>query len=148
MNNTNINSNNNSVASLHLNSNLKTKQKAKTGINNQKMNSIKRNVGLNFSIGDKINLYKKKIFKQNNKREIPLSSISHNTSQYIKYKYLNPNNNSNLKEKIFINKTNSNILPNSTNNNLSSNISFSKNSKLQKKNFIPKNKNYQIKSIN
>ena len=140
--------NNNSVTSLNLNSNLKNKQKEKIGIYNQKMNSIKRNIGLKFSIGNKINLYKKKIFKQNNKRETPLVSLSHNTSQYINYKYLNPNINSNLKEEKFINKTNSNILPNSTNNNHVGNISFNKNNKLQKKKFIDKNKNSLIKPIN
>ena len=142
MNNTN---NNNSISSINLNSNLKNKTKKKIGIYNQKMNSIKKNVSKKFSIGDKINLYRKKIFNQKTK-ETSLASNSQNTSQFIKYKHLNPNNNSNIKDKIFINKINSNIIGNNANNN-SGNISFNKSNKLQRKNFLIK-KNSKIKSIN
>ena len=142
MNSTN---NNNSISSINLNSNLKNKTKKKIGIYNQKMNSIKKNVSKKFSIGDKINLYRKKIFNQKTK-ETSLASNSQNTSQFIKYKHLNPNNNSNIKDKIFINKINSNTIGNNANNN-SGNISFNKSNKLQRKNFLIK-KNSKIKSIN
>jgi len=141
------NTNNNSITSISLNSNLKNKQKTKNAIYNQKMNSIKKHVDMNVSLGDHINLYKKKIFNQKIKNEIPISSISHNTSQYIKYKYLNQQNNSNLKQKIFSNKTNSNILINNTNNNMN-NLSLNKNNKFMKKNILSKNKTSNIKSIN
>ena len=141
------NTNNNSITSINLNSNLKNKQKIKNAIYNQKMSSIKKHVEMDVSLGAQINLYKKKIFNQKNKNEIPISSVSHNSSQYIKYKYLNQQNNSNLKQRIFANKTNSNMIINNTNNN-SNNISLSKNNKFTKKNILSKNKNPNIKSIN
>jgi hypothetical protein len=113
------------------------------------MYSIKRHAATKFSLGDKINLYKKKIFNQKNTKEIPISSISHNSSQFIKYKYLKPSNNSNMKDKIFINKANSNVLINNTNNNNNeNNLSLNQNNKFERKNNINKNKNSQIKSIN
>ena len=142
------NTNNNSIASINLNSNLKNKQKSKNVIYNQKMSSIKKHAATKFSLGDKINLYKKKIFNQKNANEIPLSSVSHNSSQFIKYKYLKPSNNSNMKDKIFISKTNSNVLINNTNNNNETNISSNQNTKFQRKNNMIKNKNSHIKSIN
>ena len=142
------NTNNNSITSINLNSNLKNKPKTKNAICNQKMSSIKKHAATKFSLGDKINLYKKKIFNQKNTNEIPISSVSHNSSQFIKYKYLKPSNNSNMKDKIFISKTNSNILINNTNNNNENNISLNQNNKFQRKNNMIKSKNSQIKSIN
>ena len=142
------NTNNNSITSINLNSNLKNKQKIKNAIYNQKMRSIKKHVEMDVSLGDHINLYKKKIFNQKIKNDIPISSISHNSSQYIKYKYLNQQNNSNLKPRIFSNKTNSNMIINNTNNNNMNNLSLSKNNKFMKKNILSKNKNSNIKSIN
>ena len=141
------NTNNNSITSINLNSNLKNKQKMKNVIYNQKMSSIKKHVDMKVSLGDQINLYKKKIFNQKIKNEIPISSVSHNSSQYIKYKYLNQQNHSNLKQRAFTNKTNSNMIINNTNNNMS-NISLNKNNKFMKKNILSKNKNSNIKSIN
>ena len=141
------NTNNNSITSINLNSNLKNKQKMKNVIYNQKMSSIKKHVDMKVSLGDQINLYKKKIFNQKIKNEIPIASISNNTSQYIKYKYLNQQNHSNLKQRAFTNKTNSNMIINNTNNNMS-NISLNKNNKFMKKSILSKNKASNIKSIN
>ena len=123
------NTNNNSITSINLNSNLKNKQKTKNPIFNQKMNSIKKFSVMKASLGDQISLYKKKIFNQKIKNGIPISSVSHNSSQYIKYKYLNQQNNSILKQKMFTNKTNSNIILNKTNNNIN-NLSLTKNNKI------------------
>ena len=106
---------------------------------------------MQFSFGDKMNLYKKKIFNQKNLNSgIPMESASQNTtSQYIKYKYLKPNGN-NTNDKIIINNTNSNMIINSTSN--MSNISINKN-KIPRKNITNNNisninKKSQIKSIN
>ena len=74
----------------------------KNNIYNQKMGSIKKKAQTQFTFGDKINLYKKKIFNQKNINSvgIPIEPTSQNTtSQYIKYKYLKPNTN-NTNEKI------------------------------------------------
>ena len=141
------NTNNNSITSINLNSNLKNKQKTKNPIFNQKMNSIKKFSVMKASLGDQISLYKKKIFNQKIKNGIPISSVSHNSSQYIKYKYLNQQNNSILKQKMFTNKTNSNIILNKTNNNIN-NLSLTKNNKFVKGSNLSKNKNSNIKSIN
>jgi len=115
---------------------------------NQKMDSIKKKSQMQFSFGDKINLYKKKIFNQKNINSIgmPLENSSQKaTSQYIKYKYLKPNNN--LNDKIIINSTNSNVIINSTSN--ISNISLNKNNKILRKNITnSNNKKPTIKSIN
>ena len=144
------NTNNNSITSINLNSNLKNKQKTKNPIFNQKMNSIKKFSVMKASLGDQISLYKKKIFNQKIKNGIPISSVSHNSSQYIKYKYLNQQNNSILKQKMFTNKTNSNIILNKTNNNINNinNLSLTKNNKFVKGSNLSKNKNSNIKSIN
>ena len=121
----------------------------KNNLYNQKMNSNKRKAQMQFSFGDKINLYKKKIFNQKNINSmgIPIDPTSYNaTSQYIKYKYLKPNNN-NLNDKIIINNTNSNMFINNTSN--ISNISFNKNNKIPRKNATNNNnKKPKIKSIN
>ena len=112
------------------------------------MGSIKKNAQMQFSFGNKINLYKKKIFNQKNMNSvgIPIEAASQNTtSQYIKYKYLKPNTN-NTNEKIIINNTNSNMIINSTTSNIS-NISINKN-KIPRKNITNNNKKPQIKSIN
>ena len=142
------NTNNNSVVSINLNSFFKNKQNQKTIIYNQKMNSFKKNDRLNISIGAKINLYKKKINKEKNEKENPLTSFSQNTSQYIKYKYLNPHNNFNLQDKTYINKTNYNKATSNKNNNYIGIITSNKMNKLQRNNCNNKNKNHQIKSIN
>ena len=61
------NTNNNSTTSIKLNSNLKSKPKGtKNNMYNRKMNSVKKKAQLQFSFGDKIKLYKKKIFNQKN----------------------------------------------------------------------------------
>ena len=130
-----------------MNSNLKNKQKTKNVIYNQKLTSIKKNSVKKFSLGDKINLYKKKIFNPKNVNEIPISSVSQSTSQYIKYKYLNPNNNTNSRDNTYLSKTNSKMINNNKNNN-STNLSLNKNVKFQRKNNITKSKNSQIKAIN
>ena len=112
------------------------------------MSSVKKKAQLQFSFGDKINLYKKKIFNQKNINSSGMSvdPKTHNTtSQFIKYKYLKPNNN-NPNEKIIISKTNSNVFINSATSNIS-NISFNKN-KIPRKNIINNKKKPQIKSIN
>ena len=133
-----------------MNSNIKSKQKVvKNTLYNQKMSSIKKKPQMQFSFGDKINLYKKKIFNQKNINSmgIPIDPASHNTtSQYIKYKYLKPNPN-NPNEKIIINNTNSNMIISSTSN--LSNITINKNNKIPRKNIINNNsKKQKIKSIN
>ena len=130
-----------------MNSNLKNKQKTKNVIYNQKLTSIKKNSVKKFSLGDKINLYKKKIFNPKNVNEIPISSVSQSTSQYIKYKYLNPNNNTNSRDNTYLSKTNSKMINNNKNNN-STNLSLNKNVKFQRKNNITKSKNSHIKAIN
>ena len=120
----------------------------KNNIYNQKMGSIKKKAQMQFTFGDKINLYKKKIFNQKNMNSvgIPIEPTSQNTtSQYIKYKYLKPNTN-NTNEKIIINNTNSNMIINSATSNIS-NISIKKN-KIPRKNITNNNKKPQIKSIN
>jgi hypothetical protein len=121
----------------------------KNSINNTKIDSIKKKSQMQFSFGDKINLYKKKIFNQKNVSSvgIPIENTSQKaTSQYIKYKYLKPNNN-NINEKIIINSTNSNMVINSTSN--ISNISINKNNKIPRKNITNTNsKKSTIKSIN
>jgi hypothetical protein len=121
----------------------------KNSINNTKIDSIKKKSQMQFSFGDKINLYKKKIFNQKNVSSvgIPIENTSQKaTSQYIKYKYLKPNNN-NINEKIIINSTNSNMVINSTSN--ISNISRNKNNKIPRKNITNTNsKKSTIKSIN
>ena len=112
------------------------------------MSSVKKKAQLQFSFGDKINLYKKKIFNQKNINSSGMSvdPKTHNaTSQFIKYKYLKPNNN-NPNEKIIISKTNSNVFINSATSNIS-NISFNKN-KIPRKNIMNNKKKPQIKSIN
>ena len=106
-----------------MNSNLKNKQKTKNVIYNQKLTSIKKNSVKKFSLGYKINLYKKKIFNPKNVNEIPISSVSQSTSQYIKYKYLNPNNNTNSRDNTYLSKTNSKMINNNKNNN-STNLSL------------------------
>ena len=151
------NTNNNSITSINLNSNLKNKPKIKCPLFNKKINSIKKYAAMkavllakiisSTLLGDQINLYKNKIFNQKIKNGIPISSVSHNSSQYIKYKYLNQQNNSILKQKMCPNKTNSNIIINKTNNNIS-NLSLNKNNKLAKSNTISKKKKSNIKSIN
>ena len=145
------NTNNNSTSSIKMNSIIKSKQKVlKNTLYNQKMGSMKKKPQMQFSFGDKINLYKKKIFNQKNINSmgIPIDPASHNTtSQYIKYKYLKPNNN-NPNEKIIINNTNSNMIISSTTSNLS-NITINKNNKIPRKNIINNNsKKPKIKSIN
>ena len=144
------NTNNNSTSSIKLNTYIKNKQKVvKNSLYNQKMGSVKKKPQMQFSFGDKINLYKKKIFNQKNINSmgIPIDPASHNTtSQYIKYKYLKPNNN-NPNEKIIINNTNSNVIISSTASNLS-NIGINKNNKIPRKNIINNNKKPKIKSIN
>ena len=68
----------------------------KNNMYNQKIGSIRKKGQMQFSFGDKINLYKKKIFNQKNINSvgIPIEAASQNTtSQYIKYKYLKPNSN-------------------------------------------------------
>lgn len=147
------NTNNNSTSSINLNSNLKTKQKKmkNNSLYNQKIGSIKKKAQIQFFLGNKINLYKKKIFNQKNINSIGIpneSSSLNTTSQYIKYKHLKPNNNQS--EKIIINKTNSNLFINSTASN-NSNISFNKNNKNLRKNIINNNnhrKSSKIKSVN
>ena len=126
----------------------------KNSIYNQKAGSIKKKSQMQFAFGDKINLYKKKIFNQKNLNSgLPIESASHNTtSQYIKYKYLKPNGN-NTNDKIILNNTNSNMIINSTSN--MSNISINKN-KIPRKNITNSNinninninKKSQIKAIN
>ena len=122
----------------------------KNALYNQRMASIKKKPQMQFSFGDKINLYKKKIFNQKNINSmgIPIDPASHNTtSQYIKYKYLKPNNN-NQNEKIIINNTNSNVIISSTGSNLS-NIGINKKNNIPRKNMINNNsKKPKIKSIN
>ena len=122
----------------------------KNNLYNQKMGSIKKKAQMQISFGDKINLYKKKIFDQKNvnPKGIPVDSTSQNTtSQYIKYKYLKPNSNKLPKEKIIINNTNSNMIISSTTSNIG-NISINKN-KIPRKNILNNiNKKPQIKSIN
>ena len=123
----------------------------KNNMYNQKMGSIKKKAQMQFSFGDKINLYKKKIFNQKNINSvgIPIEAPSQNTtSQYIKYKYLKPNSNV-TNDKIIINNTNSNMIINSTTSNIS-NISINKNNKIPRKNMTNNNnmKKAQIKSIN
>ena len=145
---TTTNTNNNSVTSINLNSIFKNNQHQKTSIYNQKLCSIKKNDGLNISIDDKVNLYKKKIFKGKNERENPLTSFSQNTSQYLKCKILNPKINFHLQDKTFINKTNNNKGTTKKNNNYIGHIASRKNNKLQRNNCNNKNKNNQIKSIN
>ena len=146
------NTNNNSTTSINLNSNLKNKQKTmKNNMYNQKIGSIRKKGQMQFSFGDKINLYKKKIFNQKNINSvgIPIEAASQNTtSQYIKYKYLKPNSNI-TSDKIIINNTNSNMIINSTTSNIS-NISINKNNKIPRKNITNNNnmKKPQIKSIN
>ena len=112
------------------------------------MSSVKKKAQLQFSFGDKINLYKKKIFNQKNINSsgVSVEPKTHNaTSQFIKYKYLKPNNN-NPNEKVIISKTNSNVFINSATSNIS-NISFNKN-KIPRKNITNNKKKPQIKSIN
>ena len=142
------NTNNNSSSSISFTSNLKsTQKKPKNNVYNQKMSSIKKKAQMQFSFGDKINLYKKKIFNQKNANTsaVTIDQSSHKaSSQFIKYKYLKPNNN-NPKEKIIINKTNSNMFAKSATSSIS-NISFNKN-KIPHKNMTNKKKP-QIKSIN
>lgn len=145
------NTNNNSTSSIHINSNLKNKQKTlKNNLYNQKLGSIKKKAQMQISFGDKINLYKKKIFNQKNINAsgIPKDPTSQTTtSQYIKYKYLKPNSNKLPKDKIIINNTNSNMIISSTTSNIS-NISINKN-KIPRKNILTNNnKKPQIKSIN
>lgn len=159
------NTNNNSTTSIKKNSNIKNKQKgAKNNMYNRKMSSIKKKERLQFSFGDKIKLYKKKIFNQKSINStgtgIPIEppSIHNATSQFIKYKYLKPNiSNHNINEKLIISKTNSNVFMNSATTSNISNISINKkniprynyayNNNLNKNNT---NKNIQtkIKSIN
>ena len=123
----------------------------KNHLSNQKMSSIKKKGQTQFSLGDKLNLYKKKIFNQKkiNCIGFPLESSSQNkSSQYIKYKYLKPNSNKIPKDKLIINNTNSNMIIKSTISNIS-NISINKNSKIPRKNVINNNnKKPKIKSIN
>ena len=114
------------------------------------MCSIKKKSQAQFSLGDKINLYKKKIFNQQKVSSIglPIGPISQNSSQYIKYKYMKPNNHNNQNNKIIINNTNSNKMGNSNTSNIS-NISLNKKNKIPRKNIInTNNKKPQIKSIN
>ncbi len=122
----------------------------KNSINNTKIDSIKKKAQMQFSFGDKINLYKKKIFNQKNVNSvgIPMENTTQKTtSQYIKYKYLKPNNNNSLNDKIIINSTNSNVVINSTSN--LSNISINKTNKIPRKNITNTNsKKSTIKSIN
>lgn len=127
-----------------MNSNFKNKQKRKNEIFNQKINSIKNNSIIKCSLDDKIDFYKKKILK--NKRKIP-QAFSQNSSQFLKFKFLNPNNMTNIKEQININKTNSNIL-NKSKNYFMNNLSFNKSNKYQRKIFKDKQKSSKIKSIN
>jgi len=142
------NTNNNSSSSISFTSHLKsTQKKSKNNVYNQKMSSIKKKAQMQFSFGDKINLYKKKIFNQKNSNTsaVAIDKSSHkSSSQFIKYKFFKPNNNY-TKEKIIINKTNSNMFAKSATSSIS-NISFNKN-KIPHKNMTNKKKP-QIKSIN
>lgn len=143
------NTNNNSTTSIKLNSNLKNKPKGtKNNMYNRKMNSVKKKAQLQFSFGDKIKLYKKKIFNQKNINPmgvgIPFDHNNHNTtSQFIKYKYLKPNtSNSNMSEKIIISKTNSNVFMNNATTSNITNIS------INKKNIPRKSYAYNINNNN
>ena len=111
------------------------------------MISFEKREGLNISI-NKINLHKKKFFKDKNIRGSPLTSFSQNSSQFIKYKYLNPKNNFSLQDKTFINKTNYNKGTYNKNNNYIGLIASGKNNKLQRNNCSNINNNHQLKSIN
>ena len=146
------NTNNNSTTSIKLNSNLKNKPKGtKNNIYNRKMNSVKKKAQLQFSFGDKIKLYKKKIFNQKNINPmgvgIPFDHTNHNTtSQFIKYKYLKPNtSNSNMTEKIIINKTSSNVFMNNATTSNLTNISINKKNIPRKSYVYNINKNHNTK---
>ena len=58
----------------------------KNNIYNQKMGSIKKKAQMQFSFGDKINLYKKKIFNQKNMNSVGILIEPTSTSQYTKHK--------------------------------------------------------------
>jgi hypothetical protein len=108
---------------------------------------------MEISLNKKINLNRKQIFnkKSVNSLRPPIeSSTQKATSQYIKYKYLRPNNNNFIKDKIIIKSANTNILINNPSSNITkiNNILNKKNYKIPRNNFTKISKKPQIKSIN
>lgn len=88
------NTGNNSTSSIKTN-NTKCKNMhstTNTSLFNQKISSIKKKASLQFSIGDKMQLYRKKIDSQQHMSNLglPVDQNTKTSSQYIKYKYLKP----------------------------------------------------------